>query len=71
MIKRFIVGFALISANLLFSQVGVGTATPKATLDVVAKKTDGTTSEGIIAPRMTGDQIKSANSKYGSDQTEP
>ncbi|WP_313376644.1 hypothetical protein [Chishuiella sp.] len=66
--KYFILNTILLSASC-FSQVGIATANPKATLDVTAGKTDGSTAEGIIAPRLTGDQIKSANSKYGTDQT--
>lgn len=56
-------------SSLFFAQVGINTPTPQATFDVVAKKTDGTTSEGIIAPRLTGNQIKSADAQYDSPQT--
>ena len=48
------------------AQVGVNTETPAATFDVVAHKTDGTTAEGIIAPRLTGDQIKAKDAQYGT-----
>ncbi len=53
---------------VLYSQVGINNDTPKATLDITAKTTDGSKPEGIIAPRLTGDQIKSADAQYGSDQ---
>ena len=60
---------ACIASNFVIAQVGINTPNPAASLDVVAKKTDGTTSEGIIAPRLSGDQIKSADSRYTNPQT--
>lgn len=60
---------SLVLSSLIFAQVGINTPTPQATFDVVATKTDGTTSEGIIAPRLTGDEIKSADGKYTAPQT--
>jgi hypothetical protein len=66
--KIFIITTSVIS-TLAFSQIGVNTPTPAATFDVFAKKTDGTTSEGIIAPRLSGDQIKSADARYTAPQT--
>lgn len=46
------------------AQVGIGTPTPSATLDVVATTTDGSKPEGIIAPRLSGNQIQAADTKY-------
>jgi hypothetical protein len=57
------------SAASLKAQVAIGTTeTPRATLDVVAAKTDGTTAEGIIAPRLTLAQLKSADGQYLAPQ---
>ena len=68
--KKIITAFFIMAGSyLLQAQVGVNTQTPKATFDVVAKKTDGTTAEGVIAPRLTGDQIIAAEAHYGADQT--
>lgn len=53
----------------VFSQVGVNTATPQTTLDITATKTDATTAEGIIAPRLLGDQIKSKDAQYTGAHT--
>ena len=51
----------------LNAQVTVGAnAVPNATLDVVAANPTGLTVEGIIAPRLTGDQIQSRNTLYGN-----
>ena len=59
--------FAPIGAN---AQVTVGSdALPQATLDVVATKTDGSTAEGVIAPRLTLAQLKAADARYLAAQT--
>ncbi|WP_394666615.1 Ig-like domain-containing protein [uncultured Chryseobacterium sp.] len=52
----------------LHAQVGVNTTSPNATFDIAAIKTDGTTAEGILPPRLTGDQIAAADSKYNAEQ---
>lgn len=59
----------LISTGFAFSQVGINTTEPKATFDVNAKETNATTAEGIIAPRLSGDEITEKDAKYSSDQT--
>ena len=58
---------ALLIGGISFGQVGVNNTSPNVTLEVTAKKTDGSTSEGIIAPRLTGDALHQAesSSKYG------
>jgi hypothetical protein len=50
------------------AQVGVNNTTPKATFDVTAKATDGSLAEGLIAPRLTGNQIQLADLRYGALQ---
>ncbi|WP_346985886.1 hypothetical protein [Chryseobacterium sp. POE27] len=60
---------ALVTSQFAFSQVGVNNTSPQATLDVTAKTTNGSKPEGFIAPRLTGDQIKSADTRYGTAQT--
>ncbi|RNA61552.1 hypothetical protein D1631_06210 [Chryseobacterium nematophagum] len=56
--------------TLAYSQVGVNTVTPKATLDITAKNTDGSTAEGLIVPRFTGNQLFAAiaSNVYTMDQ---
>ena len=59
----------LLSNGAINAQVTVGANTiPKATLDVVAANPNGQTVEGIIAPRLTGNQIQSRNALYGAAQ---
>ncbi|AZA98245.1 tail fiber domain-containing protein [Chryseobacterium joostei] len=59
--------------SLLYSQaggkIGINTPNPKATLDITAK-TDGTSqAEGLMIPRLTGDQIQTmtANIQPGTE----
>ena len=49
------------------AQVGIGTSIPKATFDVVATPSDVTKFDGIIAPRISGSDLRAK--KYTSDQT--
>jgi hypothetical protein len=67
--KNIILLTALAISSLAYSQVGINNETPKATLDITAKTTDGTKPEGIIAPRLTGDQIKLGDAQYDTPQT--
>ena len=53
------------------AQVTVGAnSVPKATLDVVASDpANASVAEGVIAPRLTGDQIKAKDAAYTANQT--
>lgn len=55
---------------LSYGQVGINNLTPKSTLDVVSKTTDGSASEGLILPRVTGNALKLAETAavYGDEQ---
>lgn len=64
--KITLLGFILVFI-FNFSQVGINTEVPKATLDVVHKST-GLLPAGLIPPRLAGDEIKAMDSKYGNDQ---
>lgn len=57
-----ILAFAV--GTFTFAQVGINTAKPKATLDVASKPQDNTQIDGIIAPRITGDQLKAKDALY-------
>ncbi len=49
------------------ARVGINTTTPKATLEVAGNPTDATKLDGIIAPKMTGAQLRAKS--YTADQT--
>ena len=62
----FTVVMATVLSNFMYSQVGINTADPIASLDVVARKSDGSSAEGILPPRLTGDQIKAGDNQYSA-----
>ncbi|MBP1164667.1 MULTISPECIES: FISUMP domain-containing protein [Chryseobacterium] len=51
----------LFSCTLSYGQVGINSLTPKTTLDVTSKTTDGSASEGFMVPRVTGNSLKAAD----------
>lgn len=65
--KKFITALALLLNVAAFSQVGIQTQTPQATLDVVGKPDVTTVLDGIIAPRIEGAQLRAKT--YTSSQT--
>ena len=67
--KQLIILNTLFFSQFVLSQVGINTTDPKATMDIMAKTTDGSKAEGFIAPRLTGDQIRLSDMQYGTDQT--
>ena len=59
-------------ATTAFAQqgrVGINTPTPAATLDVVAKNADPAVVDGVIAPRLTGDELQAKDAVYLAPQT--
>ncbi|MEJ5048990.1 hypothetical protein WH221_04080 [Chryseobacterium culicis] len=66
--KNLSTAFAVLFSAFLYSQVGINNKNPKSTFDIMANTTDGSKPEGLITPRLTGDQIRTANNQYGVDQ---
>ena len=63
-----VLSFLLLSVASANAQVAIGTTDdPKATLDVVASSS-ATVADGIIPPRLTGDQIAVKGDSYGTAQ---
>ncbi|WP_123906585.1 hypothetical protein [Chryseobacterium sp. MYb7] len=58
----------LLIGGVAYSQVGINTSEPKATLDVVGQPTDLTKPDGITAPRLTGEELKAKDNSYNADQ---
>lgn len=66
--KNKLFTLALLSVGFsTFAQVGINTGQPKASLDVVGFPSDANKLDGIIAPRLTGTQLKAKN--YTASQT--
>lgn len=53
----------------MYSQIGINNTDPRATMEITAKTTNGSKPEGLIVPRLTGNQIRSANAQYLAAQT--
>ena len=60
-------GICFLAANM-YGQVGINTDTPKSTLEVVGKPGNVSVADGIIAPRITGNQLFLKNNVYGADK---
>ncbi|WP_312172971.1 hypothetical protein [Chryseobacterium sp.] len=52
----------------IFAQVGINNNTPKATLDITAQTINGSKPEGLLPPRLTGDQIQAGDAQYTAAQ---
>ncbi len=66
--RNFIIVFLILfSVNIITAQVGVNTISPGATLDITGQPTDTAVLDGIIAPRITGDQLRAKT--YTAAQT--
>lgn len=60
---------AILYAALSYSQSGINTLNPRATLEVAASPADPAKTDGVIAPKLTGDQLKAKDNLYDADQT--
>ncbi|CAI8725642.1 hypothetical protein [Chryseobacterium sp. IT-36CA2] len=67
--KKTIILCAMITTSFAFSQVGINTPNANSTLDVVGNPNDATKADGIMAPRLTGNQLAAKDAKYTAAQT--
>ncbi|MDR6462662.1 hypothetical protein [Chryseobacterium sediminis] len=67
--KNFLLPCMILISGFCTSQVGINTPIPKATLDVEGQPTSPTTIDGLIPPRLTGDQLKAKDNVYLANQT--
>lgn len=68
-IKKLSYLLLVISIKLLCGQFGINTRTPETTLDIVGKPNDFSHYDGILPPRITGDQLAQktySNAKIGT-----
>jgi len=64
--KNIITLAVLFISLTMFAQVGINNTSPKATLDISPKTTDGSKPEGLIIPQLDGNSLKTAS--YGTSQ---
>ena len=65
--KKIYISVFLLTSLISNAQTGIGTSTPKATLDVRASE-NVNSPEGIIAPQLTYDFLVAKNNAYGTEQ---
>jgi len=58
----------MLFSTVTFAQVGINTDSPKATLDVTASVSDLSKTDGFIAPRLKGSELKAKDTLYTSGQ---
>ena len=69
--KIFIAAIFLTISGTAYAQegrVGINTSTPAATLDVEASPSDTTRTDGFIAPRLKGSELKAKDALYTTAQ---
>lgn len=66
--NNYLVCVFMLLGTIVFGQVGINNTNPQATFDITAKTTDGSKPEGMIVPRLTGDQIKGGDTQYSVSQ---
>lgn len=65
--KSIFLALAIGSVTFINGQIGINTENPKATLDILGKPTDVTSLDGVIAPRISGNDLSLKT--YTSAQT--
>lgn len=59
--KNYLLCGCLLLSLSAYSQVGINTTTPQSTFDVTGAPTDAAKLDGILAPRITGVQLRAKN----------
>jgi hypothetical protein len=58
----------LVCVGLANAQVGIGTTNPQTTLQVVGDPGVATIADGVMAPRLTGNELKAKDAVYSSNE---
>ncbi len=67
-VKKLVCISCMLAAANFYAQVGINNTAPNATLEVTGKPTITTSADGIIAPRITGDELKNKDNSYNAPQ---
>lgn len=62
--KKVFYSITFVLCTMAFGQVGINSNNPKATLDIVRHPNGVNLPDGVIAPRLTGDQLKAKDALY-------
>lgn len=62
--KKVFYSITLVLCTMAFGQIGINSSSPKATLDIVKYPTNVNLADGVIAPRLTGNQLKAKDALY-------
>ena len=62
--KAKITSVLLLLMAFSYAQVGIGTTNPASTLDVIGAPASTTTVDGLLIPRLTGDELRAKNAVY-------
>jgi hypothetical protein len=66
--KKIISVISICTSSIAFAQTGINTETPKATLDITAKK-EALSIDGLLPPRLTRAELtEKGNTLYGAEQ---
>lgn len=66
--KNIFTAFLLFIPYFAIAQTGIGTKNPQATLDIASKPVDLSVVDGILPPRLTGNELKNKDNIYGNNQ---
>lgn len=69
MIKKITLLSSILFNIIAFAQVGIGTDNPATTLDIVGNPATTTVFDGVIPPRIAGDQLKAKTYKANHNGT--
>jgi hypothetical protein len=59
---------ALLVGSIVRAQVGIGTTSPEATLHVTGTPANTSVADGIIPPKLTGNELKAKDAVYSSNE---
>lgn len=66
--KKIIFLVVVLFVTIVHAQTGINTQNPNASLEVLALPDQATVVDGLITPKLTGDQLKSKDNLYGANQ---
>ncbi|EHO12343.1 hypothetical protein [Myroides odoratimimus] len=66
--NKIIFFVAVLFVTIIHAQTGINTQNPNASLEVLALPDQATVVDGFITPKLTGDQLKSKDNLYGTNQ---